>query len=93
MPKSLLHYVIAKMKLLSDPMQESCTCIDATSLVLVLSAVTVITREKTELLGLSSCSFSSLLVRKYWSHLSKTGPPPALLFISGATEKAQHLSG
>lgn len=82
MPKSLLHYVIAEVEPLSDPVQESCACSDATSLVLVLLAVTVIAREKSGLLRLTSCSFSSLLVQQCCSHPSEVEPLPALLSSS-----------
>lgn len=82
MPKSLLRYVITKVELLSNLVQESCACIDATSPVLVLSAVPVIAREKSELLRLTSCSFSSLVVQQRWSHLSKVEPLPVLLSSS-----------
>lgn len=62
MPKSLLRYVIAKVELLSGPVQESCACVDATSLVLVLLVTPVIAGEENDLLGLTSCSFSSPVV-------------------------------
>lgn len=94
MPKSLLRYVITKVELLSNLVQESCACIDATSLVLVLSAVPVIAREKSEFLRLTSCSFSSLVGTAVLESPLQGGASAcsSLFLISGATKKAQHLS-
>lgn len=94
MPKALLRYVAAKLELLPDPMQESCDCVDATSLVLVLSVTTVITRREwftqPHFLFLSFSCSTAALESSLQGGLSVCF---SVLLISGAAEKAQHLSG
>lgn len=82
MPESLLCYVIAKVELLPDPMQESCACADAFSLMLVLLVATVIAGEESDLLSLTSWSFSNLMVQERWSNPSKVDHLPTLLSSS-----------